>query len=49
MRKGAATLQGKVYLADGKTPAWGARLAVLEPGYWSPVAVELTDALGLFA
>ncbi|MGI4789545.1 MAG: hypothetical protein ACRYFS_11920 [Janthinobacterium lividum] len=39
-------LTGRVFLPDGKTPAWGARVALLVPETEPPVKMALTDALG---
>jgi hypothetical protein len=39
-------LRARVLLPDGKTPAYGARVAHCVPGRWAPVAEGGTDALG---
>lgn len=42
----AAPLTGTVYLADGKTPAWGARAALFLPERPVPLRMMQTDTLG---
>jgi len=39
-------LVGQVLMPDGKTPAWGARAALVVPQTWQPIQMARTDALG---
>lgn len=42
----SAPLTGSVYLADGKTPAWGARAALFFPEHLVPLRMARTDTQG---
>ena len=42
----SASLLGTVYLADGKTPAWGARAALFVPDWSVPRLMARTDTQG---
>lgn len=41
-----APLSGTVFLPNGKTPAWGARVALVVPPAWPPVKMARADAAG---
>jgi hypothetical protein len=43
---GGPRLMGHVFLADGVTPAWAARVLYYHPDYEEPVAFALTNARG---
>lgn len=42
----AKAAAGRIFLADGKSPAWGAMVETFVPEVWQPVATAMSDAGG---